>query len=668
MTRLPWLALSLLLLAPTTQAAPDAQGDVTLQPLGHPYDAPQLDLLDFSAYERDAGTIAFSYTIDEEPASENDVSFRPRLDISFHLHDQDFLITEVPGTCPSYGLLVGGIDGALMACVSPITEHGSDVNHTFLIPRSQLAKALDDPIGTGSTITAIQVRSYGYPAVHSSLASDATSTVVAEDHAPEDPIQLELSKGSRSSGHELISTTPAPIRDTNGDEATYVYPIHVTGEPGTLLSITAQTVEPLTAVHAPAVQIPESGTITVPVALSTPFAHTHGDTKTVTIHFADVDSNAWTETDIGLHWLTTPQPTGHHPQLWLHSTYDGSTDVEATLNDFQEGGGIWMNTLQDDDFEDAVDGPVPAFLGGTASNSDGATVRHAWRVPLDPGLLTSLQFMATGSVTGELVVNAPQPLTGATLNVTLEHCKMILIGASDCKGGWNPLASTDIEDLAWGLGETKTLELDAPLVGDDLVPYEWGSNIRLRLELSAAPAASGPGLSPELIVDESWIQLPLEEYREELPDDLIADAPVIITTEGDVYANPGDTIAIELHVTSDEPETTRIQAAGTHTEWLNQDSLQTESPGVITAYATIPANIETGTSTDFIWIADAESSPGLVSFARTTIHIVPTSEIDVPVANIPGESEDAPSAPSSFIIAILGAVTLALRRIAQGKP
>ncbi|MHB1261908.1 MAG: hypothetical protein ACYC2H_09365 [Thermoplasmatota archaeon] len=251
----------------------------------------------------------------------------------------------------------------------------------------------------------------------------------AGDRMPDEgngTLDLPIALGLQQSGNARL-TALIPARASNGEANTFVFEVNATNlGPKQRFSLVAQGIPAGWKVDLPSglIELPEASTVTVPVLVSTPFAHQHGSFQDFIVEMTGLDHPADVgRVQIGVRYVATPQPAGHHDTLYLHTL---ASEGDATFNTLFgtlfgfDPSQLYFNTLRPD--EDANDAKLP--VGGWAAGYT-ATVPpqqyYTWVIPLSPALQLGLDFDLTRTGTMNLDVNTVLPMQGAQMDGRIVH-------------------------------------------------------------------------------------------------------------------------------------------------------------------------------------------------------------------------------------------------------
>lgn len=532
-----------LLLVPVAHAAwvEDAEGDLRAesQDQSAPVMGPAYASIDLTAFDVVEEKDAFTFTlhmadigVPEEGAPDGTLC-----DLSFTHNARAFRIRLhrlLSALDAGYGALYvrdgeGAWESHSEADLTTTVDAAADTV-TYRIARGDLADADGAAPFPGRSLEAVQVAcSNGTGS--SSFAPGLVDLQVparVRDDLP-DPgataLAWPIAIGARQSGHALL-TSLQPFRASNGEETTIAYNVtaHNLGSSADDFVLVARDVPPSVDITLASDRLHLGAGETMPftVWVSVPFAHQHGATTSFLLELASAsDPGSVGRIELGVRYLSVPQPSGHHDTLYLHSFGEqGVTDTVAKTAPGVYGVDGYMNTLQDDP-GDSGDG-LP-FSGG----SDGVTEdKHDYSIGLSPSLLLGLD--ADLSRVGEAMFQF-----GSRVDMDLTvSAEVIVYGGGDLVT-LATLEATKATPNAAGDRYTVTGPL-APQPEADLIPFAPGLQLSLEVHVvNTAPSALGVD-SPWLLTG-SWLRLPLLDYQ-----DAASDLPA-----GEAIVLAGSPVAVE---------------------------------------------------------------------------------------------------------------------------
>ncbi|MGB1697598.1 MAG: hypothetical protein ACPHK8_04295 [Thermoplasmatota archaeon] len=433
--------------------------------------------------------------------------------------------------------------------------------------------------------------------------------------------------------------TPEPIRFSNGAATTHHWPIRITN-PGPSIDISLDWDAPTdVSIDAPAAFAVESGQqTTVHVFATTPFRHNHGETETITLRFSTAQGS--TEYHVGIHYPLTPQPAGHHPNLWLHGA--AKSDGEAHTLD----GEAWMNANEEDPNGSATR-LAPALV--PCGSGDGLS----WWFPLHPELLIGLAPNGEPSATfdGQLVIeNAHLPSAELTAGFAWYNAN----GAPPSAADWDTIST-----------ETSDHEVDGVLGSDDMdlslqIPFQLpapggelkGVNFGLGFKLcpTEAGAVSATNLRGELggtfLRAGGKLSLPLNEYH----DPITEVTPVMSTSQNTSLVAPGGSRVVWAVAIQEPSWDLRILGPSQHLASVGQG----ESENSLWFAMMVPADAETGDQLEATLLASSPDDPSQTAALRFQVRV----DADAPL--IAAEIPESKATPAPLATLVLGLITLAL--------
>jgi hypothetical protein len=337
---------------------------------------------------------------------------------------------------------------------------------------------------------------------------------LVSDAMGDPPGAYDFRYGAQDSRGPLLLQSERTFRETNGEPETLRYDVAVTNQDTRTRAYRAN------ATGAPpgwTVDLPRApfalaagGRATFPVVVRTSGVHAHGGFGAFRLEVAADDGSALAGLELGVHYLAIPQPSGHHPTIYLHEH-----TVRAPFGDVNPAlggtnGYLSMNAWEEDG-EDAR-AAVAGFRDGPAPDA----VRYHWLACLDPALKVGLDGDLARGALLKLTLSSQAPAQAVAVNATLSR---LIPG--------DPIASCFPEDVEPRLGDLLAAgegsvgvssEGSVPLAltpALEYVPFEEGAGLVLAIEATAAPPAlNGFGLFLE---PGAQLTLPLLEYGDVAP-------------------------------------------------------------------------------------------------------------------------------------------------------
>lgn len=571
----------------------------------------------------------------------------------------------------------------------------------FTVPRELITTAHGAPVQFGQTlanVSAEAIRYYTY--LWFPLGWDPTGGTYMYDRAPDTGVgtAYRMTKGLTVHG-DLMLHSLDPIRTSNGESTTIVYALNLMnhGKRVQRIQVEASDLPAGWSVRVPTIlELQPGDNVTFPVILSLPFTHDHGQTKTFEVRATSLgNATNWATVRLGVHWTTTPQPAGHHSKLWLHSQlldWD-STHVFTSLFPFRN---TWMNPTEQEADPRMDDANVPAFFNNEvfelAFGLEPPSVTEwttEWWFPLSPGLLIGLDFDLSREATFSAKVLHKVPVTESRLNATLFYCDPAEAGVETCTSsglfggpwGWEPLASGTSPPRPANAQEVVPYEVSMRLNPKaDLVPYQRGANLGLRIVLTTNLPANtiGPEPRPELVLKagdaRTQLDLPLFEYHDPIEQffENVGSLQLSSLVPFEKPLNPGRTAIFRffLNNTGDAGEAVRLEVHGENAKWatLVGPADVTIAPGAsrpIELAVDAPASARPGERAELFLIAQRQEDPLVVAALRLRATVVEGTEIPDEEATL---QEVTPQGSPGFELALLlGALAWVARRRAA-KP
>ena len=390
----------------------------------------------------------------------------------------------------------------------PVARDGAVT--TVSVPRLLLVDAAGAPAFAGQSLV-------GFWAASSAVRVLASAEEPhAQDRAPDagtSPVPVAVRFGVRQDG-DLRLSSPQPFRASNGEAATFRFPVTVANLGGAsaraTLAATALPTGWQVEVPGP-VEVPAGGAVDLEVAAVVPFAHQHGDFSTFTLEARAGDEVG--RAVLGLLYVSPPQPAGHHDTLFLH-TRQGLVlhpAVDVALGSLSGGVDAYWNTLEEDPADEGLLLP-PDFTGLVGVEE----TQYAWSVPLSPALALGLDAALERTGAASLPVASTLPADDATLEVSV-----LVADALGANESWPDPATATV--MAASAPTSVRLEanavtvLEAALVPDaagDYVTHKPGQQLWLRVQLTLPRADVMGGPATPMLAPGGWVRLPLNEYSD----------------------------------------------------------------------------------------------------------------------------------------------------------
>lgn len=516
----------------------------------------------------------------------------------------------------------------------------------------------------------------------------------ASDRMPDTGVSSQtvpITFGLTQSG-DIVLTSDEPFRASNGEATTFLYTVNATnrGAEERLVQVRAAGLPSRWTVDfpIPTAVIGPGEHISVPVLLSTPFAHQHGGAESFVVEVFDPQSPSQVgRVELGIRYLEIPQPAGHHDTVFFHSApWEADNPFEEVfLTAFAAGAGqVWMNAEETDDLDSGD--PVTAQSGFFSFGTDAATSRFYWVIPLSPALRLGLDGDLDGLGDIAFEVSTPVLLPGATVTAELA-----LIGEEDRPGrndqngqAYNfpygfrevmPLASMSWEPVDIDSGSDHLFETQFPLLPDaDFIRYDPAQNLALSIVLDAGrpdvsfSAQDTPSLEPG-----GRMSLPLFEYQDPVDEAFAIPSGPLLTLDGPPsrLANAGDIMLFDVTILDqgNAAGDYELEITGQSTHWaalLSSKRIKLDGDSVQAKVAIeVPATAETGDRADLFLQAVHAQDPTRRGLVRMVVDVDESRDHEDDSAEalqLMGPTEDAPAIAVLPVVVLLGAIALARRR------
>lgn len=400
------------------------------------------------------------------------------------------------------------------------------------IPRELLVDENGAPPRQGTGLTNIYTRAYtqgsSFGGPDPTNPQEQTDMLVVSDLMGfDEPATLDFIFGGATSNGPVELSSESPYRASNGGAATYRFEVDAInrGESTMRFDLEFDGVPESWKVERPnGTLVVDAGSVSsFPVFVTTPFGHQHGGHEVFQLTIRNQNNpDIWSTLELGIHYVTVPQPSGHHPTLWFHS--EAFSESLRTVNSVLggQGGDVWMNAL-----EGEADGgdqffPVQGWTGTPTNNV------YRWSICLKPSLLLGLDMNLTELGSIELPLQSPRGYDEVTMEGRLIHlgpgstvftCFQSQYGDRD----ETEIATVDpIGPLNVGSSTTFFEGTVTPLAAGDFIEAEPGSMLVLELEATAVGTVPLAGPESLDLMPGGFITLPLDEFYDERPAGLIS--------------------------------------------------------------------------------------------------------------------------------------------------
>lgn len=497
-----------------------------------------------------------------------------------------------------------------------------------------------------------------------------------------------------------------PTRASNGEATTFVYAVNASNlGPQQRFSLAAVGVPATWQVGLPSdlVEIRANSTVTLPILVSMPFAHAHGNLQAFTLEMAGLDRPTDVgRVQLGVRFVNPPQPAGHHDTQYLHTFMpEGQDQVSqafSTVFGFDPNQ-MYFNTLSPD--EDPNDAKVP--VGGFSLSGSGGTglpavppqATYTWTVPLSPGLALGLDYDLFREGLMRVAVNTVVPMTGAVLSGRVVHT---IPDDRNCDGGFGRNRDDcAFDDFFFGAGAHTTVAtigpgtaadvgantngapFEAPIratQAGDYVPFHPDATLGLMLNLTFTMVDPfvGPDTAPKIAGGE--LVMPLLEYHDPVDQVFSSLSSLMINVRSDQQrmVNPGKTALFDLELMNHgtESATYDLEVTGTNMHWAQilgdrRVTIPAGSSRALGVAVTAPDKAVDGDAADLVLAAIDTRDPAARTLARLLTTVDTEAEHPDDSASVPGleqrlSKKDTPSAGLPLATAALAALAVAFAR------
>lgn len=539
----------------------------------------------------------------------------------------------------------------------------------YSVPKQIIRDGSAHPLRVGSTVENLHGMAYYHP------VSEMTGEGRFIDRAPDgnEGPSLELVLGPGDFG-DLSVFSPSPQRSSNGGPDVFVFPLVLENQ-GAERSILLDAPDHPDSwdVHvAPVVRLP-TGFTEVPVIVSTPAGHKHGETTEFNITFTDGQGTAIGRFPLSIHYLTIPQLAGHHPMLYMHTGRLMSGAVDGLLGEDPTATVSWFNTLEEDEADSGQGVESQNTRWDPLQEDSEPTDDFAeWAIPMDPALLIGMDFDLQREAEFQLAMRSNVPAQDLTVSLDLLHCRPSdasgdHAGRWGCnQGSWFRLAGGAEDGVALPSDQTKHLSFVTPPEGyADLVPYQEGSNVLMYVRAQGAGIHYDfPNMEMEILPRETFMHLPLNEFQDPV-DQSFEDAGALRVTRVDDFetrANPGQVHRIHFDVDdTDAPRSMSLAVFGHNADWVDAPRSITTQAGEsrFSLDVEVPEDVAVGDFAEFFVVVEPKGEDRLGALAKARVTVVEESVTPAAIDDGPGKETPAPGlAP----LASLGAAWAARRR------
>lgn len=517
------------------------------------------------------------------------------------------------------------MDGDKSRSIGGLELEVDEVARTYgaFVPRQFLKDDLGAAPFPGRVLENFLVQSYTIQAF-----LDDEATVNDWDQMPDDGIpagKFEVTIGPEPRGDARLFSA-LPSRSSNGDTTTFVYQVVAgnVGNPATFLFQANRVPDGWTAtVGKPALHLTTNEYVTLPVVVTLPARHQHGETESFEIEMIhENDQNHGATVPLSVLFHTIPQPAGHHSNLFFHALAEGNNLLG------QENVAAYMNTLKDDAM--AINAAVSATAPGLTNGI------WRWEIPLSPVLKTGLDFEIEKMAYANFSLDFQIPPTG-TLQARL-------IAQSS---NYTVLARSEAIDLEPNVGEQEFSVTLSPSDESDFFSIQDQASVKILLDY-VATASTSEAEAPSLLPG-GTLSLPLREFQDPSEFSLgMGDSAIKAEGPSQKLGNPGDKM---LFLVS-SPEQVELSVVGNESN-VAITPLQTGE----TAFVVTVPNAE---FFDFVVQGKGPDSFDFIRFAVQIVKAEVPDDAEAIAALIEQENQET---PGLGIIPIMVALLCQRRRI-----
>ncbi|MES2154152.1 MAG: hypothetical protein V4510_03365 [bacterium] len=499
------------------------------------------------------------------------------------------------------------------------------------------------------------------------------------------PLAIQL--GLKQQGHALL-TSDDPMRASNGEATTFVFTAKAKnlGTEEDLFEMVPTAAPSNWAVTIPDqfLRLKGGEEKTIPILVSVPFYHVHGDAKRFVLEMqSKTDPATVGRVGLGVRYYAIPQPAGHHPQLWVHSQGYGKADdpVYMGLSKVFTGnvGYNFMNAQMDDTSDQKLEVTGQNwgyYCDQSCSNTDLPRSLWKWYVFLSPGLEMGLDFDLAKEGQLSIPIKTTLNLPKAQLDANLWHY------AYDEKTGRSNqtlvgrFAPADPIDL--GAGDSHTFDFKWKAgKGADYLAYHKYAGLVLEVNFTSISPALFLAPGAPMMEPGATIVMPLIEYHDPIADAFAAASAVKLqpTTDLNRVVNSGKTVVYQATLLNGEAHSAKFQVA---MEGVNKQWAEILTPGPISVDGSmsapvrfalhVPATATPLDATDFVLTVQDTMDPSQRALLHFTARIDNTQNVPDEQPNIDSLRSE-PAAKSSpapvgiaLAVALLGAALLRRRK------
>jgi hypothetical protein len=661
-----WL-IALLLLAPLVQGislGTDNSGDVYYETLGQNTgikDSPSIDFLE-SWFEESEETLTVGVEVlqlDGE-SNENFLTDFDELFVNFTYDGARYSVTFARFSL--YPIEDGSIvQSALYRVRAGGADYLTELDFTTeenrykaTVPRDKIQDEFGAPMRVEHLITDFTIESVNQLTVQ--MDDEYTQLFSASDKL-ETSVEWELIYGVIQTGSVLLDSD-RPVRVSNGEATTFLYELSARNEGDTLerFQLSTENVPETWTVTLPdqVIAVEAGQKLDFPVLVTVPFRHEHGILEQLTLKAtSQTNPENVGAMELGVRYTDTPQPAGHHNQLYIHS-----------LDQFQAG---IMNTNS----EIVNEG---GNIESRSSCSCGGEYIRRITARLSPSLEMGLDFDMDARGAIEIPVFFDDELGEVALDgflaVLQPNERLSFFDES-------PSIVAEIARTATMAGSPDPILFEStitPTAFGDYWPYEQDAQLVMVLDLYL----SGPAteviccfdFSNAEVIPGGMLTLPLNEYHDDVSSYFtsLSGLNVLAVTSQKQSVNPGETAVFEFDVenTGSGNGNYELSLTGEPIEWAELlGATEISVPGKdirrVAVAIHAPADATDGAQADITLHAVSSKDPNTRSLVRVLATV--DSAADLPdqaarASELAGELQE--EAPFAFILPIL-AIALVFR-------
>lgn len=364
---------------------------------------------------------------------------------------------------------------------------------------------------------------------------------------------LEVKVTPPGVGH-LFLRIPEPYRMSNGLATTYLFEADLRNleEVEDTVTLQVSDVPKDWEVRLPSsVRFSGKGDGSVPVAVTVPFSHVHGQSHFMTLSAVSrLNASAIVETGFGVIFADPPQPAGHHDTLYFHGEDFCPPDFGFSCAQ------AYMNAEPDPAeprysngrFVNEVDGYPPYY---DFSDPDQATLPavRTWDIPLSPQLGIGVDFDVSKRGTLTTALRFDEAWAGDV------EATLLLRSYGQDRVTHRTLAAGITQGVDFPAGQAVSVDVELGVdPAADIIHFSQGQNLVLYVNVTDTTGTPWQLRYGDawMVMDETQMLLPLLDYHE--PVDLsglrFADLQIERLNQTLKYVNPGKTTLFVFNVTN----------------------------------------------------------------------------------------------------------------------